>query len=119
VSWILPSVAAKVNYGLGAIALPPDQQEEVRLLRAAYDYRDHQTAGGHQLKYVRRWMVDRFAILGPPAAIAERLSALAEAGVDEVILGPGSAPLESFLPAFASQVRPLVRLAPSRGSVLG
>ena len=50
--------------------------------RTGYDYNEHGRAGNTHAEFVPDEIVDRFCLLGPPEAHIERLTQLAELGVD-------------------------------------
>ena len=54
--------------------------------REAYDYAHHGRAGNPSADFVPDEIVDRFCLLGPAAAHAERLRELADIGADQFAL---------------------------------
>jgi probable F420-dependent oxidoreductase len=54
--------------------------------RQGYDYNQHGRAGNTHADFVPDEIIDRFCLLGPPAAHIERLQELAELGVDQFAL---------------------------------
>jgi probable F420-dependent oxidoreductase len=51
--------------------------------RTGYDYHHHAEVGSTNAGFVGDEVTDRFCVLGEPAAVVEKLHALAEAGVDQ------------------------------------
>jgi probable F420-dependent oxidoreductase len=70
------------RYGAGGAAVPPALTDYIAG-RRGYDYNEHGRAGGTHTSFVPDSIVDRFCLLGPPAAHIERLQELAALGVDQ------------------------------------
>ncbi|WP_261553861.1 TIGR03842 family LLM class F420-dependent oxidoreductase [Frankia tisae] len=81
--------------------------------RTGYDYNEHGRAGNAHTTFVPDEIVDRFCLLGPPEAHVERLTQLAELGVDQFAvylqhdakLATLEAYGETVIPAVAGTVR--------------
>ncbi|MFC5946919.1 TIGR03842 family LLM class F420-dependent oxidoreductase [Pseudonocardia lutea] len=70
------------RYGETSAAVPAELTGYIRG-RAGYDYSHHGRAGNRSTDFVPDEVVDRFCLLGPPAAQRERLAELAALGVDQ------------------------------------
>jgi len=74
--------------------------------RTGYDYAEHGRAGNSHTTFVPDEIVDRFCLLGPPAAQLERLEELAELGVDQFALYLQHDAKEATLDAYGEHVVP-------------
>jgi 5,10-methylenetetrahydromethanopterin reductase len=63
---------------------------DARALAGRYEMDRHAQASGAGARALDDALLDRFAILGPAGHVIERLSALAELGLDFVTIAPGS-----------------------------
>lgn len=95
-------------------SLPRPLQDAARFLRDKYDMRNHTRTGVEHAMGLPDEFVDWFGIAGPVASALPRLLALKEAGLDYLIIIPGSQgmPREvatSSLMAIASAIVPTLR----------
>ncbi|MEU4523046.1 TIGR03842 family LLM class F420-dependent oxidoreductase [Amycolatopsis sp. NPDC024027] len=86
-------------------AVPRELTDYIRE-REGYDYSHHGKAGNPSTEFVPDEIVDRFCLLGPPAAHVERLQELAELGVDQFSLYLMHDDREATLAAYGSQIIP-------------
>jgi probable F420-dependent oxidoreductase len=86
-------------------AVPRELTEYIRE-REGYDYSHHGKAGNPSAEFVPDEIVDRFCLLGPPAAHVERLAELAELGVDQFSLYLMHDDREATLSSYGSQIIP-------------
>ena len=77
--------------------------------RQAYDYAHHGKAGNPSTDFVPDDIVDRFCLLGPPAAHIARLKELADIGADQFALYLMHDDEEATLEAYGAQVIPALR----------
>ncbi len=70
------------RYGADGAAVPPALTDYIKD-RQGYDYNEHGRAGNSHTAFVPDAIVDRFCLLGPPAAHIARLQELAALGVDQ------------------------------------
>jgi len=83
--------------------------------RASYDYLHHAEMGSSNASFVTDEIVDRFCLVGEPAAHIERLRALAEAGVNQFNLYLMNGNEEEQLELYGRHVIPALRdVAPAR-----
>jgi len=73
------------RYGSDNSVVPPALTEYIKG-RKGYDYSHHGQAGNPDAEFVPDEIIDRFCVLGSPAQHRERLSELAELGVDQFSL---------------------------------
>jgi probable F420-dependent oxidoreductase len=76
--------------------------------RHGYDYNEHGRAGNPHAAFVPDEIVDRFCLLGSPAAHVERLQELDALGVDQFAIYLQHDAKESTLQAYAEYVLPAV-----------
>ena len=76
--------------------------------RQDYDYNEHGRAGNTHTTFVPDGIVDRFCLLGPPAAHVERLLELKSLGVDQFAIYLQHDSKESTLQSYAEHVMPAV-----------
>jgi probable F420-dependent oxidoreductase len=74
--------------------------------RQAYDYSHHGQAGNPSTDFVPDDIIDRFCLLGPPAAHIERLRELAEIGADQFALYLMHDDEEGTLDAYGEHIIP-------------
>ncbi|MEU4252310.1 TIGR03842 family LLM class F420-dependent oxidoreductase [Amycolatopsis sp. NPDC026612] len=86
-------------------AVPRELTDYIRE-REGYDYSHHGKAGNPSTEFVPDEIVDRFCLLGPPAAHVERLQELAELGVDQFSLYLMHDDREATLASYGSQIIP-------------
>jgi probable F420-dependent oxidoreductase len=77
--------------------------------RQAYDYAHHGRAGNPSADFVPDSIVDRFCLLGPPAAHVERLRELSEIGADQFAVYLMHDDEEATLEAYGREVIPAFR----------
>jgi 5,10-methylenetetrahydromethanopterin reductase len=81
----------QVMHGKTAGPMTPDQQAVLDDLHSRYDMKHHTQSGSAQTKSLTPAFIDRYAVVGPASHCVERLSALAELGVERVIvIGPSA-----------------------------
>ena len=95
-------------------ALPAPLADAARWLREHYDMREHTRTGVAHTAGIGDEFVDWFAVAGTADHARERLAALAAAGVDFVVIIPGSSNMPrgvgaASLRAIASEVLPALR----------
>ncbi|WP_300006882.1 TIGR03842 family LLM class F420-dependent oxidoreductase [Pseudonocardia sp.] len=74
--------------------------------RDGYDYSHHGRAGNASTDFVPDDVVDRFCLLGPPAAQLDRLAELRELGVDQFAIYAMHDARESTIEAYGASVIP-------------
>ncbi|MEU9981020.1 TIGR03842 family LLM class F420-dependent oxidoreductase [Streptomyces sp. NPDC050856] len=74
--------------------------------REGYDYGHHGRAGNPSAAFVPDEIVDRFCLLGPPAAHIEKLTALRELGVDQFAVYAMHDAKEATIDAYGAEVIP-------------
>ena len=74
--------------------------------REGYDYSHHGRAGNATTNFVPDEVVDRFCLLGPPAAQLDRLAELQELGVDQFAIYAMHDARESTIEAYGASVIP-------------
>ncbi|MEH3077131.1 MAG: TIGR03842 family LLM class F420-dependent oxidoreductase [Quadrisphaera sp.] len=74
--------------------------------RQGYDYAQHGRAGNTHADFVPDDVVDRFCVLGPPAAQLERLAELAELGCDQFALYAQHDAADAVVDDYGSHVIP-------------
>ncbi|PWJ52885.1 methylenetetrahydromethanopterin reductase [Quadrisphaera granulorum] len=72
--------------------------------RQGYDYAQHGRAGNTHADFVPDEIVDRFCVLGPPAAQLERLAELAELGCDQFAVYAQHDAKDSVIDAYGTHV---------------
>lgn len=95
------------RYGAGGAAVPQALTDYIAG-RHGYDYNEHGRAGNTHTDFVPDSIVDRFCILGPPAAHVERLLELKSFGVDQFAIYLQHDAKESTLQAYGEQIMPNV-----------
>lgn len=95
------------RYGVGGVAVPQALTDYIAG-RHGYDYNEHGRAGNTHTDFVPDSIVDRFCILGPPAAHVERLLELKSLGVDQFAIYLQHDAKESTLQAYGEQIMPNV-----------
>jgi 5,10-methylenetetrahydromethanopterin reductase len=83
----------------------------IERLAADYDESRHGQGAAPAARQLEDEFIDRFAVCGPAEEVAERLSGLAELGIERVIVVPGSLDADPAAVAgsnqrFASEVLP-------------
>jgi probable F420-dependent oxidoreductase len=93
------------RYGASSAAVPAELTGYIKD-RAGYDYRHHGRAGNTTTDFVPDEVVDRFCILGPPAAQLEKLAQLRELGVDQFSVYAMHDGREATVEAYGASVIP-------------
>ena len=96
------------RYGEYSAAVPPELTEYIKA-RDGYDYSHHGRAGNPSTDFVPDEVVDRFCLLGPPAAQFDRLAELGELGVDQFAIYAMHDAKDATVDAYGSSVIPRVR----------
>jgi 5,10-methylenetetrahydromethanopterin reductase len=86
----------------------------IETLARTYDESRHGQAAAPAAKRLEDDFIDRFAVAGPAAEVAERLAALSELGIERLVVVPGSLDadphaVEESNGRFASDVLPALR----------
>ncbi|MFZ3567275.1 TIGR03842 family LLM class F420-dependent oxidoreductase [Streptomyces sp. BH097] len=84
----------------------PDALTDYIKAREGYDYAHHGRSGNPDTAFVPDEIVDRFCLLGPPAAHLERLGALRELGVDQFAVYAMHDAKEAVIEAYGRDVIP-------------
>ena len=95
------------RYGADGAAVPPALTDYIAG-RQGYDYNEHGRAGNTHTAFVPDEIVDRFCLLGPPAAHVARLAELRDLGVDQFAIYLQHDAKEATLQAYADHVMPAV-----------
>ena len=95
------------RYGADGAAVPPALTDYIAG-RQGYDYNEHGRAGNTHTAFVPDEIVDRFCLLGPPAAHVARLTELRDLGVDQFAIYLQHDAKEATLQAYADHVMPAV-----------
>ena len=95
------------RYGEGGGAVPQALTDYIRG-REGYDYNQHGRAGNTHASFVPDEIVDRFCLLGPPAAHIERLEHLKALGVDQFAIYLQHDAKDETLRAYGETVMPAV-----------
>jgi probable F420-dependent oxidoreductase len=98
------------RYGEHSAAVPGELTAYVKA-RRGYDYAHHGRSGNPDTAFVPDEIVDRFCLIGPPAAHIGKLNALRALGVDQFALYAMHDATESVIDAYGAQVIPAVRRA--------
>ena len=93
------------RYGETSAAVPAELTGYIRG-RAGYDYSHHGRAGNRTTDFVPDEVVDRFCLLGPPAAQLERLAELRTLGVDQFAIYAMHDAREATMEAYGEAVIP-------------
>ncbi|WP_425827875.1 TIGR03842 family LLM class F420-dependent oxidoreductase [Streptomyces fractus] len=86
----------------------PDALTEYIKAREGYDYAHHGRSGNPDTAFVPDEIVDRFCLLGPPAAHLEKLEALRELGVDQFAVYAMHDAKEAVIDAYGRDVIPVL-----------
>jgi probable F420-dependent oxidoreductase len=89
--------------------LVPRELTEYIAAREGYDYTHHGRSGNPDSAFVPDEIVDRFCLLGPPAAHVEKLRALRELGVDQFAVYAMHDAREKVIEEYGSHVIPALR----------
>ncbi|GAB3278178.1 TIGR03842 family LLM class F420-dependent oxidoreductase [Parasphingorhabdus pacifica] len=93
------------RYGTGAEAVPSALTEYIEE-RRGYDYAHHGRADNPSTDFVPDEIVDRFCLLGPPAAHVAKLRELAEVGVDQFAVYAMHDAIESTVDSYGEEIIP-------------
>ncbi|MFJ9175338.1 TIGR03842 family LLM class F420-dependent oxidoreductase [Streptomyces sp. NPDC102360] len=88
----------------------PDALTEYIKAREGYDYAHHGRSGNPDTAFVPDEIVDRFCLLGPPAAHVEKLRALRELGVDQFAVYDMHDAKEAVIDAYGRDVIPAINI---------
>jgi probable F420-dependent oxidoreductase len=95
------------RYGADGAAVPQALTDYIAG-REGYDYNEHGRAGNTHTAFVPDEIVDRFCLIGPPAAQIARLHELADIGVDQFALYLQHDDKDGTLAAYGQHVIPAV-----------
>jgi probable F420-dependent oxidoreductase len=90
-------------------ALVPEELTAYIKQRQGYDYSHHGRAGNPDTAFVPDEIVDRFCLIGPPAAHRAKLAALRDLGVDQFAVYDMHDAKESTIDAYGEHVIPTLR----------
>ena len=93
------------RYGETSAAVPAELTGYIKG-RDGYDYSRHGRAGNRSTDFVPDEVVDRFCILGPPAAQLDKLAVLRELGVDQFAIYAMHDAREATIEAYGKSVIP-------------
>ncbi|GAA1241513.1 TIGR03842 family LLM class F420-dependent oxidoreductase [Pseudonocardia aurantiaca] len=93
------------RYGETSAAVPAELTGYIKD-RDGYDYSHHGRAGNRSTDFVPDEVVDRFCLLGPPAAQLEKLAVLRELGVDQFAIYAMHDAREETIEAYGAAVIP-------------
>jgi probable F420-dependent oxidoreductase len=93
------------RYGESSAAVPAELTGYIKA-RAGYDYSHHGRAGNPSTDFVPDEVVERFCLLGPPAAHLDRLAELHELGVHQFAIYAMHDAKESTVHAYGESVIP-------------
>jgi probable F420-dependent oxidoreductase len=93
------------RYGETSAAVPAELTGYIKD-REGYDYSHHGRAGNRSTDFVPDEVVDRFCLLGPPAAQLEKLAVLRELGVDQFAIYAMHDAREETIEAYGESVIP-------------
>jgi hypothetical protein len=93
------------RYGESSAAVPAELTGYIKG-RAGYDYSHHGRAGNPSTDFVPDEVVERFCLLGPPAAHLDRLAELRELGVHQFAIYAMHDAKESTVHAYGESVIP-------------
>jgi alkanesulfonate monooxygenase SsuD/methylene tetrahydromethanopterin reductase-like flavin-dependent oxidoreductase (luciferase family) len=93
------------RYGESSAAVPAELTGYIKG-RAGYDYSHHGRAGNPSTDFVPDEVVERFCLLGPPAAHLDRLAELRELGVHQFAIYAMHDAKESTVHAYGKAVIP-------------
>jgi len=93
------------RYGAESAAVPAELTGYIKG-REGYDYSHHGRAGNRTTDFVPDEVVDRFCLLGPPAAQLDRLAGLRALGVDQFAIYAMHDAREATIEAYGESVIP-------------
>jgi probable F420-dependent oxidoreductase len=93
------------RYGETSAAVPAGLTAYIKD-REGYDYSYHGRAGNHSTDFVPDEVIDRFCLLGPPAAQRDKLAQLRELGVDQFAIYAMHDAREATIEAYGESVIP-------------
>ncbi|MFK0294685.1 TIGR03842 family LLM class F420-dependent oxidoreductase [Streptomyces sp. NPDC090442] len=95
------------TYGADSGLVPHELTDYIKA-RDGYDYTHHGRTDNPDTAFVPDGIVDRFCLIGPPAAHLEKLNRLRELGVDQFALYAMHDAKETVIDAYAREVIPAV-----------
>jgi 5,10-methylenetetrahydromethanopterin reductase len=75
-----------VMHGTASGPVSDSDREVLRDLHDSYDMRAHTRGDSRQAGVLTESFIDRFAIVGPPSRVTERLNELAGLGLDKIVM---------------------------------
>jgi probable F420-dependent oxidoreductase len=93
------------RYGEASGAVPSGLTAYIKG-RDGYDYSYHGRAGNHSTDFVPDEVIDRFCVLGPPAAQLDKLAQLRELGVDQFAIYAMHDARDATIEAYGESVIP-------------
>ena len=93
------------RYGESSAAVPAELTGYIKA-RAGYDYSHHGRAGNPSTDFVPDDVIDRFCLLGPPAAHLDRLAELRELGVHQFAVYAMHDAKEATVAAYGESIVP-------------
>ncbi|MER7282003.1 TIGR03842 family LLM class F420-dependent oxidoreductase [Dactylosporangium sp. NPDC000244] len=100
------------RYGADGAAVPKALSDYIAG-REGYDYNSHGKAGNAHTDFVPDEVIDRFCLIGPPAAQVERLEQLRSLGVDQFALYLQHDAKDATLAAYGETIIPRINLRPT------
>ncbi|HEV7204569.1 MAG TPA: TIGR03842 family LLM class F420-dependent oxidoreductase [Jatrophihabitans sp.] len=97
------------RYGTDGSAIPKALSDYIAG-RQGYDYNSHGKAGNEHTDFVPDEVIDRFCLIGPPAAQVARLQELRELGVDQFALYLQHDAKDATLASYGEKVIPAVNV---------
>ena len=96
------------RYGTDGAANVPKALTDYIATRQGYDYNEHGRSGNTHASFVPDEIIDRFCLLGPPAAHVERLEELKSFGVDQFAIYLQHDGKEQTLESYGETIMPAV-----------
>ena len=96
------------RYGESSDLVPVELTDYIKG-RAGYDYSHHGRAGNPSTDFVPDAIVDRFCLIGPPAAHIEKLQQLRELGVNQFALYDMHDAKDATIDAYGEHIIPAMR----------
>jgi probable F420-dependent oxidoreductase len=96
------------RYGESSDLVPQELTEYIKG-RAGYDYSHHGRAGNPSTDFVPDAIVDRFCVLGPPAAHLAKLRRLRELGVHQFAVYDMHDAMDATIDAYGEHIIPALR----------
>ncbi|MGW0188304.1 TIGR03842 family LLM class F420-dependent oxidoreductase [Streptomyces sp. NPDC003362] len=89
-------------------SMVPDELTDYIKARQGYDYSHHGRSGNPDTQFVPDEIVDRFCLIGPPAAHIEKLRKLRDLGVDQFAVYDMHDAQEAVIDAYGTRIIPAV-----------